>query len=492
MEDGLLHDVAIVGTGFGGIGMAIALKRAGIDSFVVLERAGDVGGTWRDNHYPGCACDIPSMLYSFSFEPNPDWTRVYPSQPEIWAYLRRCTEKYGIRPHIRFNSEVLAAVYDETRMVWTIRTSNGDTTVARVLVCAMGGLSNPQTPRLPGLERFAGTVFHSAQWNHEYSLANKRVAVIGTGASAVQFIPEIAPAVARLLVFQRTPPWIIPRSDAPISDVQRALRRHLPGYAWLVRKLIYWSLEFRALGFTVAPKILGIAEAIARRHLASHVRDPALRRTLTPHYRMGCKRVLISDTYYPALQRPNVAVVTAPIREVRERSIITADGTEHAIDTIIFGTGFRAQEFISPVNIVGRGGVELTDAWKDAPQAYLGINVAGFPNLHFLVGPNTGLGHNSMVLMIEAQIRYVMSALRLMRERKVDALDVRTDVQSSFNDALQRRMSRTVWTSGCTSWYLDEHGKNTTLWPGFTFVYRLLTRRVRPERYDLDKEGITN
>ena len=475
-------DVAIVGAGFAGIGMAIALKKAGSASFVVLERARDVGGTWRDNDYPGCACDIPSMLYSFSFEQRQRWSRIYPLQSEIWDYLRRCTDKYGIRPHIRFESELREARYDEGSATWTVRTQR-ETLRTRVLITGLGPLNKPAIPALPGIERFGGVLFHSSQWNHAFDCAGKDVAVVGTGASAIQFVPELAPRVRRLSVFQRTAPWIIPKLDGPVGPLQQALRRFVPFYAWTVRKLIYWLLELRAYGFTIDPRQLAVAEKIAQRHLERQVPDPALRRALTPDYRLGCKRVLLSNDYYPALQRDNVELVTAPIAEVRERSIVTADGVERPIDALILGTGFQATSGVAPVAIYGRGGLELNEAWRNGIEAYVGITVAGFPNFFMLVGPNTGLGHNSVVFMIEAQVRYVMSALAYMRSKKVDALDVRSDVQLTFNRALQRRMSRTVWASGCKSWYLDERGKNVTLWPGFTFVYRLLTRRLNPEHY---------
>jgi len=476
-------DVAIVGTGFAGIGMAIALRRAGMNSFVLLERADDIGGTWRDNIYPGCACDIPSMLYSFSFEPKPDWSRAFPQQAEIWDYLRACVDKYDLQPNIRFNSEVTRADYNEQAKAWNVTLRSGETIQARVLVSGMGGLSNPMTPELPGMSSFTGNAFHSAQWDRSFDPSGKRIAMIGTGASAIQIVPEIAPLAARLTVFQRTSPWIVPRGDKPTSARARWLRRHVPGYAWLVRQAIYWSLEFRAFGFTVNPRLLAAAERIAARHLERQVPNADLRARLTPAYRMGCKRVLLSDDYYPAMCRDNVSLVTSPIREVRVRSIVTEDGTEHPVDAIVFGTGFRAQEFISPVQICGLNRQSLEDVWADMPRTYLGISVSGFPNLYFLVGPNTGLGHNSMVIMIEAQIAYVMSALRTMREERIDALDLKPEYQSAFTEGVARKTRHTVWASGCKSWYLNERGVNTALWPGFTFVYRFLTRRLPRSHY---------
>jgi len=475
-------DIVVIGTGFAGIGMAIALKKAGIEDFVVLERARDLGGTWRDNDYPGCACDIPSMLYSFSFERNDRWSRIYPPQGEIWEYLRRCVERHRIGPHIRFDTDVRGAEYDDASATWTVRTQHGELRT-RVIVSGMGPLNRANVPDIPGLQSFAGTVFHSSAWNHGYDLRGKNVGVIGTGASSIQFVPEIAPVAGRLHVFQRTPPWVIPKPDRAVGALGRTLRR-FPPYAWAVRKLIYWLLEVRAYGFTVDPKRLELAERLSLHHLARQVPGAELRAKLTPAYRLGCKRVLLSSDYYPALQRPNVELVTSEIREVQPGGVVTADGVVRPLDALVFGTGFHAADSVAPMSIVGRGGVTLDDAWRDGARAYLGISVAGFPNLFLLIGPNTGLGHNSMVFMIEAQIRYVMSALAHMRRARVPALDVRREVQAGFNAALQRRMARTVWASGCTSWYLDRSGRNTTLWPGFTFVYRFLTRRLDPRKYE--------
>ncbi|MGD0968890.1 MAG: NAD(P)/FAD-dependent oxidoreductase [Candidatus Aquilonibacter sp.] len=477
-------DVVIVGTGFAGIGMAIALRRAGMDSFVVLERADEVGGTWRDNRYPGCACDIPSMLYSFSFERKHDWTRAFPPQAEIWDYLRTCVRKYGVTPHIRFKSEVTEARYNENARAWNVRIRSGETIAARVLVSGMGGLSNPMIPDIPGLATFTGDIFHSAAWDASFDAAGKRIAVIGTGASAIQIVPAIAPEARQLTLFQRTPPWIIPRFDRPTTARERWLRRFLPGYAWLVRQSMYWLREVRALGFIRNTRILTLAQRIALRHLHAQVQSADLRDRLTPTYHMGCKRILLSDDYYPALERENVTLVTEPLREVRERTIVTRDGAEHEVDAIVLATGFRAQEFISPVQIYGRAGKSLENAWADGPRSYLGISASGFPNLFFLVGPNTGLGHNSMVIMIEAQIAYVMSALRSMRMRGITELDLKPEVESAFSETIARRTEGTVWASGCKSWYLDEHGRNTTLWPGFTFTYRRLTRRLEPACYN--------
>jgi cation diffusion facilitator CzcD-associated flavoprotein CzcO len=477
-------DIVIVGSGFAGLGMAIRLKRAGNERFVVLERAAEIGGTWRDNRYPGCACDIPAMLYSFSFAPKTDWSRTYPTQPEIFAYLRDCARRFRIESHVRLGTEVVEARYDEARAVWVVATKDGPTYLARVLVSAMGGLSNPYVPDIPGRDAFAGPQFHSATWR-DVPLAGRDVAVVGTGASAIQLVPKIAPHVRTLSLFQRTPPWILPKPDLPVGPAARALRRFVPGYAWALRTFTYWTHEVRAIGFTVNPRLLAQTEKLARRHLERQVADSDLRAKLVPDYRMGCKRVLIANDYYPALARENVAVVDTPIARIERDAVVTSDGVRHHTDVIVYGTGFRAQEGMGSVRIVGAGGKTLDEAWRDGMEAFLGVNVAGFPNLFMLVGPNTGLGHSSMIFMIESQINYVLSALRFLRRRSVPALDVRPDVQRAFNVGLQRRMERTVWTSGCRSWYLDANGKNTALWPGFTFEFRRRTYRIDPLRYRL-------
>jgi len=476
-------EIVIVGTGFAGLGMAIRLRRAGMADFVLLERAGDIGGTWRDNAYPGCACDIPAQLYSFSFARNAHWSRVFPTQPEIHAYLRACVERYDLERHIRYRSEVVEARYDAERVRWRIETRGGLAYEAPVLISGMGGLSNPAIPQIPGIESFAGARFHSARWDHGVDLAGKAVGVIGTGASAIQFVPQIAPRVARLHVFQRTPPWIVPRFDAPIDARTRRLLRFLPGYAWAQRAFLYLTHEARALGFTVNPKLLALVEKIARRELLRRIVDPELRARLTPDYRLGCKRILISSDYYPALCRDNVQVVTSPIQRVEPTAIVTRDGVRYPTDVIVYGTGFRAQDGLAPVRIVGEGGRTLDDAWADGMEAFLGTSIAGFPNFFTLAGPNTGLGHNSMVYMIESQIAYVLDALRQLRKRRARALDVLPDVQRAFNLDLRDRTKHTVWQTGCRSWYLDENGRNTSLWPGFTFDFRRHTRRIDPSRY---------
>jgi cation diffusion facilitator CzcD-associated flavoprotein CzcO len=479
-------EVAIVGTGFSGLCMAIQLKKAGKHSFVVLEKAAGVGGTWRENHYPGCACDVQSHLYSFSFEPNPRWSRMFAPQKEILAYLEHCTDKYGIRPHIRFNTEVAGARFDEASALWHVDLGDGATLTARHLVMGVGALSLPAYPNIEGLERFQGHRFHSAQWDHDHDLRGKRVAVIGTGASAIQFVPQIAERAGELQLLQRTPPWVLSKPDRKVTGIEQWLFAVVPFLQRLYRWWIYWRSEARGFGFTVGPWVMKAAAWLGEHQIGKQVPDPALRAAVTPTYTPGCKRILMADDYYPALCRPNVHVVTSAIERVTERGIVTADGVERPVDTIIFGTGFRVTDYLAPMRIVGRGGVDVNEAWRSGVEAYLGTMVAGFPNLYMLMGPNTGLGHNSMVFMIEAQVAYALRFMRMLARRGVRCADVRPEAQTAFNAKLQPRLARSVWASGCESWYLDENGKNATIWPGFTFEYWLRTRRVRQDDYVLD------
>jgi cation diffusion facilitator CzcD-associated flavoprotein CzcO len=472
-------DVAIIGAGFGGLAAAIRLKRRGDDDFLVFEQADDVGGTWRDNTYPGCACDVPSHLYSFSFARNPSWSDTFSGQPEIWAYLKATSVRFGVTPHLRLGHELLSATWDEASARWRLRTSRGAYT-ARVLVLATGPLSQPSTPDIPGLASFAGTTFHSAQWRHDVDLAGARVAVIGTGASAIQFVPAIAPTVSSLTLFQRTAPWVLPRGSRRITAPERAAYRWIPGAQWLVRTGLYWARELFALGF-LYPRVNRFASRLGRLHLRRQVSDPVLRDKLTPTFVMGCKRVLLSNDYYPALTRDNVTVVTEGIREVRPHAVVTADGVEHPADTVILGTGFRVTDPPMAGLILGRDGRSLSQAWQPTMHAHRGTTVSGFPNLFILLGPNTGLGHTSVVLMIETQVRYLIAALAHQRRSGVAAMEPSTAAQERDAADVDARMAGTVWMKGgCRSWYLDATGRNSTLWPGFATSYRLRLRRFRP------------
>jgi cation diffusion facilitator CzcD-associated flavoprotein CzcO len=480
------HDILVIGTGFAGLAMGVRLKQAGMNDFAILEQAEDVGGTWRDNHYPGAACDVQSHLYSFSFAPNPEWSRMFAEQREIWAYLRRCADDHDLRRHIRFGCKVTGARWDEATSTWTLTTAAGERLRARVVVSGTGGLSRPQLPDIPGLDRFAGAMFHSARWDHDTPLDGKTVGVIGTGASAIQIVPSIAPRVGRLHLFQRTPPWILAKPDRAIGPLEKALYRRLPLVQQAYRARIYLQNELRAVAFVLRPDVLRWAQKFAVRHLESQVADPALRRKLLPDYTMGCKRILMSNDYYPAVARPNVELVTDGIREITARGVVTADGRERALDALVLATGFQAAEATAPFDIVGRGGRSLDAAWRDGAEAYLGTTVHGFPNWFMVIGPNTGLGHSSMVLMIESQVAYIVDALRVMRRRGLAAVEVRRAVQDEHNAWLAKRHERTVWSSGCMSWYRTASGKNTTIWPGFTFEYRLRTRRFDAEAYHLE------
>ena len=486
MIDGVEHHrVVVVGSGFSGLGVAIGLRRRGFEDFVVLERAGDIGGTWRDNTYPGCACDVPSRLYSYSFAPNPEWSESFSPQPEIRAYLRRCAERFGVLPHVRLGQEVTSLEWDDDAAHWHVRTPTTAMT-ADVVVAGVGALSEPSVPALPGLERFEGTVFHSATWDHEHDLRGRRVAVVGTGASAIQFVPQIQPLVERLTLFQRTPPWVLPRRNRRYGRLERLCYRRLPFLQYLARAAIYLGHETFVLGFTRSRGLMRLGRRAAVAHLRRQVPDPALREKLTPDYVLGCKRVLLSDDYYPSLTQSNVEVVTAGIGEVTAGGVVTADGVEHEVDTIIFGTGFHVTDFPAARRIRGRHGRVLADAWRQGVEAYLGTTVAGFPNLFLMTGPNTGLGHSSMVYMIESQTAYVLDAIGQMERRGAAVVEVRPEVQARFNAELAGRSEGTVWTGGgCRSWYLDERGRNTTLWPGFTFEFRRRTRRFDTESYEL-------
>jgi len=474
--------VVIVGTGFSGLGMAIQLRKEGREDFVILEKAHDVGGTWRDNSYPGCACDIPSHMYSFSFEQNPGWSRAYSPQPEIWRYMREVADKHDLRRFVRFGQEMTGARWDGEEGRWHVATRGGDEFVGTALVAGVGALHLPMIPELPGIERFEGPAYHSARWRHDVDLAGKKVAVIGTGASAVQFVPKIASEVAELTLFQRTPPWIMPKADHEMSGRTRALFKAFPPAQRAYRTLLYWLLEARAVGFNGQSWVMKLGQRLAKRNIHRAIADPQLRRKVTPDYTMGCKRVLISNDYYPALARDNVDVVTEGVREVRERSVVDAAGVEHEADVIIYGTGFHVTDAFDDLEIVGRDGRNLGKEWAtEGMRTHLGITVAGFPNLFFLLGPNTGLGHNSVVFMIEAQISYVAEALRLARGK---AIEPKPEVQERFNAQIQRKLAKGIWTrGGCRSWYLDAKGVNRTIWPGFTWRYWLDTRKVRREDF---------
>ena len=481
--------VAIIGAGFGGIGAGIRLQQAGRTDFVILERADAVGGTWRDNTYPGCTCDVPSHLYSFSFAPNPDWSHGFSRQPEIWAYLDAVTDRYAIRPYIRFGTELAEARWDSGRARWQLRTSRGDMT-ADVVIAAAGPLSAPSLPDIPGLDTFPGEVFHSAGWDHRVDLAGKRVAVIGTGASAIQIVPAIQPVAGRLTLFQRTPAWVMPRRDRRITDAEKWLYRQVPLTERMVRLGLHTSRELLAVGFVKRPGLLRGAQRIGLRHLARSVPDPGLRARLTPGYVLGCKRVLLSNDYYPALTQPNTELVAAGLAKVDASTLTAEDGTARDADVIVFATGFHVIDMPLARRITGAGGVTLAQTWGEDMRALRGTTVAGFPNLCLLIGPNTGLGHNSLIHIIEAQLDYTLDYLAALDRLGAAALDATPEAEQRWCDDVQHRMASTVWaTGGCMSWYLNSAGRNPTLWPGSVGGFRRATRRLDLAEYRVIPAG---
>ena len=474
----------IIGSGFGGIGMAIQLDQAGISDFLIIEKANDVGGTWRDNDYPGSGCDVPSHLYSYSFEPRTDWPHKYARQPDIHAYIKHCVSKYGLRSRLRLGCEIKSARFDEGQGLWCLTSIDGEELRCRALITACGQLNRPVMPELDGLEYFAGPAFHSARWQHDVDLSGKRVAVIGTGASAIQFVPQIVPLVASMLLFQRSAPYVLPKDDRQYDDKKRA---RLSRFAWLHQLDRVWQYcthEVRALAFVYFPALAKREEKSALKHMHKHIKDPHKRSALTPDYPMGCKRVLISNNYYPAMADDKVTLVTDAIERVVADGVQTRDGQTHQADVLIYGTGFAATEFLSPMQITGLHGQDLNQTWQSGAEAYKGICISGFPNLFMLYGPNTNLGHNSIIYMLESQFRYISQCLQTLKRRRLRYLNVRTEAQSNYNQRIQHAAKRTVWAQGCSSWYLTAEGKQTVNWPGFTFAYRHLTRKPRLSDYD--------
>ena len=473
--------ILIIGAGFSGLGAAVRFKRAGFHRLTIVDRGDEVGGTWRDNTYPGCACDVPSHLYSFSFDPKFDWARRYAEQSQIQAYLKHIADSHGLRPHLRLGVEVQRAVWDEGRQVWLVHVEGGEVLEGDVLVSGVGALVKPSLPNLPGLESFAGPVVHTARWRHDVSLGGRRVAVIGTGASAVQVAPEIASVASHLTVFQRTPPWVMPRGDAPYGRVRRWLYRRVPGLLRLNRWRIWAVKEIGTSGFLGYTVMRQWMQRGALRHLRRQVNDPELAARVTPDYAAGCKRVLLSDSWYPTLQRPDVSLVTAGIERVVPEGIVTQDGQLHKVDALVFGTGFVVTAALR--HIQGRDGRDLGKQWRRATQTWLGIATPGFPNLFTLLGPGTGLGWNSIVFMLEAQMNHIVKAAGHLAEHP-GAIEVREEAATASHADVQRRMKDTVWASGgCRSWYRAADGRIETLWPDFTLNYWRRTRQFDPAIY---------
>jgi cation diffusion facilitator CzcD-associated flavoprotein CzcO len=473
---------AIIGSGFSGLGMAIRLKQEGIEDFTVLERGDDVGGTWHYNTYPGCACDVPSHLYSFSFAPNPGWSETYSRQPEIRDYLHRVADEHGIREKVRLNCTVEGIEWEDGG--WRIDTSDGPLR-ARVVVAGMGPLAEPKFPDVEGLDEFEGEMFHSARWNHDFDLKGKRVAAIGTGASAIQFVPEIQKQAAQVTVVQRTAPWVMPHPSRPISPREKRLYARFPALQKLVRGGIYASRELLVLGFVKQPRLMAVVERLARKHMRRQISDPELLEKVTPDYTIGCKRILPSNRWYRALSQPNVELLTGGVAKLTRNSVVTGDGEEREVDAIIFGTGFQVTDMPVGRMVVGPGGKTLDDVWHGSPKAHLGTAMPGFPNLFVLLGPNTGLGHSSMVYMIESQVEYVLGALKHMDANRAETVEVRAEVAERYNADIDERMQGTVWNTGCASWYLDDTGRNATLWPDWTFAFRRRTAKFDPAEFAL-------
>ncbi|GAC1629219.1 MAG: NAD(P)/FAD-dependent oxidoreductase [Nevskia sp.] len=460
-------DVLIIGAGFAGLGTAIQLRRQGIEDIVILERGTEVGGTWRDNQYPGAACDIPSNLYSFSFAQNPEWSRGYSGSREILGYIRHLATHYGLTPLIRYGHNVEALAWDEKHKLWTLSLTGREPVQGRSVVMAQGPLSNAGFPNIRGIETFQGQKIHSARWDHGYDFAGKRVAVIGTGASAVQIIPELVKTAGQVKVFQRTPGWVLPRADYAAPEWSKRLFKRLPASQTAVRRAMYLIHESMALGMIWNTPMTRALEALGTRFREHQVKDAWLRRQLTPDFRIGCKRVLMTNDYYPALQKPNCELITWPIASISEKGIRGVEGVEHQVDCIVFATGFEVSKNGTPFRITGVAGRQLNDEWARGAQAYKSVNVAGYPNLFITFGPNSGPGHNSALVYMESQIAYIAKAIGMLVKDGVRALDVRAEAQVRYNAGIQKRLAKTNWNSGCKSWYLSDDGFNATMYPGF-------------------------
>lgn len=475
--------IAIIGSGFSGLCLGIQLRLAGIHSFTIYEKASRLGGTWRDNSYPGAACDVPAMAYCFSFEQKSDWSRKWAPQAEILEYMEHCAEKYGLGPHLRFDTEIASAHFDEAAAVWRLRTTAGESIEAEVLVAGVGQLNRPALPRIPGLERFRGAQFHSARWRHDVPLEGRRIGVIGNAASAIQFIPQIAPRAERLFIFQRSANWMMPRFDRAYSEKEK---RRFARHPWLARLARWWIWALFELQWPVFRRNRFMASRYARlaeQSMREQIRDPRLQQALVPDYPVGGKRILISDDYYAALSRANVELVTSGIERIGEDAVVTRDGRSISVDVLILATGFETTEFLAPIELVGLAGRRLRDEWKDAARAYLGISVSGFPNFFMMYGPNTNLGHNSIIFMIECQTRYILACIRALRERGLAWIDLRREVLEAFNDRLQQDLARTVWNDTDRSWYKNAAGRITNNWSGSTIRYWWNTRAADLDAY---------
>lgn len=485
MSPDRIHDVVVIGAGFTGLGTTIKLKEAGVDDVVVLERADSVGGTWRDATYPGAACDIPSLLYSFSFAKNPDWSRSYSPSAEIRSHIEELVDRFDLAPHLRFGVNVTALAFDRTAGCWEITSESGEVLRARAVVAASGPLSNASLPAIRGIDSYEGHRILSARWDHDYDLSGKKVAVVGTGASAVQIIPEVVKTAASVKVFQRTPGWVLPRLDLPTPGFAKAVFAKVPLAQQAARTALYLGHEAAATGLVWDTPVTTAIQRLGKAHLRLTVKDPWLRRQLTPDFRAGCKRMLMSSDYYPALQRDNCKLITWPIATMSPRGIRTSDGVEHDLDAIIFATGYDVQLGGPPYPITGRDGQVLQEEWAGRAQAYKSMSVHGFPNLFLATGPNSGPGHNSLLIYVQGQIDYAVSGIRAILEQDLRILDVRREIQDQHNEQLQRRLKSTTWMSGCSSWYLTEDGFNASMYPGFATQYLRQMRDFRIGDYEV-------
>ncbi|MDX1496330.1 MAG: NAD(P)/FAD-dependent oxidoreductase [Salinisphaeraceae bacterium] len=483
------HAVVIIGAGFAGLGAAIRLRQSGVDDVVILERGKALGGTWRDNQYPGAACDIPSNLYSYSFAMNPNWTRGFSGSQEILDYMNQLAREHDLASLIRFNTNVTELVYDEQAALWSVHTEQGGVLRARTVVSASGPLSNASLPDIPGIDSYSGHKVHSARWDHDYDFHGKRVAVIGTGASAVQIVPELVKVADKVKVFQRTPGWVLPMPDFSKPKWNRSLFDMLPLTQKAVRQLLYMVHESMALGIIWKSPLTKMLEQVALAYLHMQVKDPWLRRQLTPDFTIGCKRVLMSSDYFPALAQPNCELVSWPIATLSEKGIRTAEGLEHQVDCIVFATGFDVAKHGSPYPVTGMNGRQLNDEWARGPQAYKSVNVSGYPNLFLTFGPNSGPGHNSALVYMESQIEYIVTGIRKILDNNFKSLDVRPEAQLEYNKGIQKRLRRTNWSSGCKSWYISEDGFNATMYPGFATQFRRQMKRFRLDHYQVTYPG---
>ena len=478
-----IYDVLIVGAGISGIGLGIRLREADFDNFVILEKAADLGGTWRDNTYPGCACDVPSALYSYSFAQKPDWSRAFAGQAEILNYVRDTANRHNIPGFIRFNQAVERAQWRESKNLWEVQTGD-QLYLARTVVTCSGYLHEPIIPNIPGLKDFQGKLFHSSRWDHDHDLSGERVAVIGTGASAIQFVPEIQPKVQQLTLFQRTPQWVLPKPDHPIPKIEENFFR-LPFTLNAWRKMLYGGFETFGIGFR-KPTLLRQIQKLGEAHIRLAIKDPALRAKLTPDYTLGCKRVLMSNQYYPALNQANVDVFATGLKEVRGNTLVGQDGSECDVDTIILGTGFFVTEPPIADHIFNDAGESLSQMWQDGMQAYRGTTIAGLPNAFMVLGPNLGIGHNSAFIVIEAQINYILSTLQTMRDQQLSRVEVKADSQKAYNRKVQKDLQGTVWnTGGCSSYYLDKNGFNSVGFPWSTLEMQRLLKDFDAGSYSL-------